>query len=202
VQVNAATPQTPRSLVTTIFSQAQTAGNLNAVVVGGNEASGSISSVSDSAGNLYQVAAPTVRGSALSQAVYYARNIAAAGPAANTVTVVFDRAVNFADIRILEYSGLDQANPLDVTSSASGSAATASSGNATTSIARELLLGAGTTSGAFSGGGASFAVRIITTPDADIAEDRNVTTVGTYAATAPQSGNWVMQLVGFKAAGQ
>jgi glucose/arabinose dehydrogenase/PKD repeat protein len=202
VQVNAATPQTPKSLVTTTFSQAQTAGNLNAVVVGWNEASGNISSVSDSAGNLYQVAAPTVRGSGLSQAVYYARNVAAAGAGANTVTVVFDRAVDYADVRILEYAGLDQANPLDVTRSAAGTASTASSGAATTTAARALLLGAGTTSGSFNGPGTGFTVRVITTPDADIAEDRNVTAAGSYSATAPVGGSWVMQLVAFKAAGQ
>jgi glucose/arabinose dehydrogenase len=202
VQVKAATPQTPQSTVPTTFTQAQTAGNLNAVVVGWNESSGNVSSVSDSAGNLYELGAATVRGTGISQAIYYARNIAAAGPGANTVTVVFDRAVAYADVRIVEYSGLDQANPLDVTSSAAGSASTANSGTATTRVARTLLLGAGTTSGAFSGGGAGYAVRIITVPDADIVEDRNVTSTGAYSATAPQSGNWVMQLVAFKAAGQ
>ena len=64
----------------------------------------------DSAGNTYQVAAPTARGSTISQAIYYARDIAGAAAGTNTVTVRFDKAVAYADIRILEYSGLDQAN--------------------------------------------------------------------------------------------
>ena len=38
-------------------------------------------------------------------------------------------------------------------------------------------------------------------PDADIAEDRVVSTVGSYPATAPlgNPGPWVMQAVAFKA---
>jgi hypothetical protein len=200
-QVQSATPQTAQSVVATTFTQAQTAGNLNAVVIGWNEPTGDITSVRDSAGNVYQVAAPTTHGSRTSQAIYYARTIMGAA-AGNTVTVTFDKAVAYADIRVLEYSGLDPTNPLDVSSSAVGSASTASSGTATTSFASELLLGAGTTSGGFSGAGAGFTVRIITSPDADIAEDRTVTSSGAYSAAAPQGGTWVMQLATFKAAGQ
>jgi hypothetical protein len=201
VQVQSATPQTAQSVVATTFTQAQTAGNLNAVVIGWNEPTGDITSVRDSAGNVYQVAAPTTHGSRTSQAIYYAKSIVGAA-AGNTVTVTFDKAVAYADIRVLEYSGLDPTNPLDASSSAVGSASTASSGTTTTSFASELLLGAGTTSGGFSGAGAGFTVRIITSPDADIAEDRTVTSSGAYSAAAPQGGTWVMQLATFKAAGQ
>jgi hypothetical protein len=200
--VNSATPQTPQSTVTTPFAQAQAAGNLNAVVVGWNESAGNITSVRDSRGNTYQAATATARGSSLSQAVYYAKNIAASAAGANTVTVTFDKAVAFADVRILEYSGLDQASPLDVSSSAAGSTALASSGPATTNFAKELLLGAGMTNGAFTGAGTGYTTRIITNPDADLAEDRIVSSVGAYSATAPQNGTWVMQMVAFRAAGQ
>jgi hypothetical protein len=206
VQVNSAVPQTAQSTVATTFTKAQVAGDLNAVVIGWSKATGNITSVSDSAGNPYQVAAPTTRGSGLSQAVYYAKNIATAAAGGNTVTVKFDKAVAFADVRILEYGGLDPASPLDVTSSAAGSAATASSGAATTGFASELLLGAGTTDASFTGPGSGYTSRIITNPDANIAEDRTVTATGSYSATAPISagkrGHWVMQLVTFKAAGQ
>jgi hypothetical protein len=102
VQVNSAVPQSPQTTVATTFTKAQAAGDLNAVVIGWNEAAGNITSVSDSAGNAYQVAAPTTRGTGLSQAVYYAKNIAAAAAGANTVTVRFDKAVTYADVRILE----------------------------------------------------------------------------------------------------
>jgi hypothetical protein len=54
----------------------------------------------------------------------------------------------------------------------------------------------------FSAAGAGFISRIITTPDADIAEDKTVSTTGSYSATAPNSsGSWVMQMVAFRASG-
>src|SRR5262249_1697425 len=143
-----------------------------------------------------------VRGTGLSQAIYYARNIQAAGAGSNTVTVKFDKSVAFVDVRILEYSGLDQTNPFDVSHSAGGSTAQANSGAATTNVARELIVGGGTTSGCFSGAGSGFTARIITEPDCDVAEDRTVTTAGSYSAIAPQAGNWVMQMATFKGAGQ
>jgi glucose/arabinose dehydrogenase len=203
VQVNSATPQTPQSTVATTFTMAQVVGDLNAVVVSWNETTGNITSVTDSAGNVYQVAAATTRGTGLSQAVYYAKGIAAAAAGANTVTVKFDKAVAFADVRVLEYSGLDPTSPLDVTHSAVGSTTPANSGPATTNFATELLLGAGTTTSSFSGPGTGYTSRVITSPDGDIAEDRTVTTTGSYSATAPLStGYWVMQIVAFKAAGQ
>jgi glucose/arabinose dehydrogenase len=202
VQVNSAVPQTPQSTVATTFSLAQAAGNLNVAVVGWNESIGNITSVTDSAGNAYQLAVPTFRGTGLSQAIYYAKDIAGAGPGNNTVTVTFDKAVNFADVRILEYGGLDQAGPFDVGRSAAGSSATADSGAVTTSFGRELVVGAGITVGCFSGAGSGFTARIITNPDCDIVEDRTVTTTGSYNATAPANATWVMQVATFKAAGQ
>jgi hypothetical protein len=57
-------------------------------------------------------------------------------------------------------------------------------------------------SASFTGPGTGFTTRIITSPDDDIAEDRTVTSAGAYAATAPQTGRWVMQMVTFKGAGQ
>jgi glucose/arabinose dehydrogenase len=202
VQVNASTPQSPQSSVTTTYNQAQSAGNLNVVAVGWNESVGNIISVSDSSGNVYQPAVATYRGTGLSQTIYYARDIIGAGPGANRVTVAFDKAVTYADIRIMEYSGLDQSNPLDVSSSLAGTSSQATSGSATTRFARELIIGAGMTSGSFSSAGTGFTQRIITNPDADIVEDRSVTATGTYSATANQSGTWLMQMVTFKAAGQ
>jgi hypothetical protein len=172
------------------------------VAVGWNEAVGNVLSVSDSASNVYQPAVATYRGTGLSQAIYYARDIIGAGPGANRVTVAFDKAVTYADIRIMEYSGLDQTNPLDVSSSSGGTSSQATSGSATTRFARELIIGAGMTGGVFTSAGTGFTTRIITNPDADIVEDRSVTATGTYSATANQSGTWLMQMVTFKAAGQ
>ena len=133
VQVNSATPQTSQSTVGVPYVQAQAAGDLNVVVVGLNDATSTITSVTDSAGNVYQLAAPLTRGSGLSQAIYYAKNINAAAGGSNTVKVQLSRAVPYVDVRVLEYSGLDAVNPLDTSASAAGTGANASSGNLTTS---------------------------------------------------------------------
>jgi hypothetical protein len=201
VQVNSATPQTNQTQVSALYQSAQLAGDTNIIVIGWNNATSNITSVVDSAGNIYQIAAPVVRGSGISQAIYYAKNINASAAGANTVTVTFNASTAFVDLRITEYSGLDKVNPLDVSQSASGTAATANSGAVTTTAANELLFAAGTTSGSFTGVGTGFTNRIITSPDADNVEDRLVTALGTYSATAPLSGSaaWVMQLVTFKA---
>jgi hypothetical protein len=69
--VASSTPQTSQTTVSTAFGQAQTAGNLNVVVIGWNNATSNITSVTDSRGNAYQLAAPTSRsGGLVSQAIY------------------------------------------------------------------------------------------------------------------------------------
>jgi glucose/arabinose dehydrogenase/chitodextrinase len=202
VQVRSATPQTSQSTVALAYSAAQSAGNTNVLAIGWNDATSTIASVTDSAGNTYQVGTPIARGAGLSQAIYYARNVKAAAAGANTVTVQFSGPVPFVDLRITEYSGLDPLNPFDVAGSASGSASTATSASVTTTAPSELLFGAGMTTGAFTSSSAGYTTRIITPIDADIVNDRNVTSLGTYNAGATQNGSWVMQIATFRAAGQ
>ncbi len=64
-----------------------------------------------------------------------------------------------------------------------------------------MIFGAGCTQGVFSAATGGATTRIVTTPDADIAQDAVVSAIGTYAATANQTGasSWVMQVVGFRA---
>jgi hypothetical protein len=190
--------------VSVAYANAQSAGNTNIVAIGWNSTTATINSVSDSAANLYQLAAPIARGGGLSQAIYYAKNIKAAGVGSNTVTVQFSSTVPYPDIRNAEYSGLDPTSPLDATASNSGSGSTATSGNITTTSAAELLFGAGMTTGSFNGSRSGYTTRIITPVDADIANDRSVTSVGTYGAGATLTGsaNWIMQIATFRAAGQ
>jgi len=200
VQGNYAVPQTPQSTVTVAFPVAQTAHNLNVVAIGWNDSTATVTSVSDSAGNLYAVAvSPTVRANAASHVIYYARNISAG---ANTVTVRFSVAANFPDVRILEYRGLDLVNPLNAGIGASGSSNTSSSGAITTTAQNVLLFAGNVVGTTTSRAGTNFTSRIITSPDGDIAEDRIVTAPGSYSATAPlaSAGYWVMQLAAFGAA--
>ena len=111
----------PRVKVT--FTAAQTAGDLNVVVVGWNDSTATVSSVTDRKGNAYtRVVGPTTISGVLSQSIYYAKNIAAAAAGANIVTVTFSTAADYPDIRILEYSGADPSNPVDVTAAAPATA--------------------------------------------------------------------------------
>ena len=203
VQGSYATPQSAQSSVSVTYTAAQVAGDLNVVVVGWNDTNATVSSVTDSKGNIYTLAVgPTKNSGVLTQSIYYARNIVGAAASANTVTVRFNVAAQYADIRILEYSGLDQGNPVDVTAAAIGSNATANSGAASTTNANDLIFGANMVYTGNNGPGTGFTKRMITTPDSDIVEDKVVTTTASYSATSPltSAGPWVMQMVAFKAA--
>jgi hypothetical protein len=180
------------------FAGAQTAGNANLLAIGWNDIVASISAVGDSAGNAYQAALPTFRGNGLSQAIYYATNVAGGS---NTVTVTFDQPAAYVDLRATEYSGLSQTNMFDAGASATGNSASADSGPVTVAATNELVFGAGMTANTFTFAGAGFTQRIITSPDADIVEDQVAATNGVYDATASlNAGFWLMQIAAFKAA--
>ena len=200
VQANAATPVNNSTVVPVAYGLAQTAGNLNIVVVGWNDTTASVGSVVDSRGNSYVLAVGPTSGTALRQSIYYAKNIVGGS---NTVTVTFNQAAFFVDVRVLEYSGLDTSTPLDVTAGASGSSASANSGAATTTSANELIFGAGTTAGSYLSGGTGFATRIIT-PDSDIAMDKIVSATGSNSVTGnlAYAYYWVQQMATFRASGQ
>src|SRR6266853_2090950 len=203
IQSNVVEPHPSATTVTIPYTSAQSLGNLNIVVVGWNDSTVQLSSVADSVGNSYSVAVgPTVQTGSATQSIYYARNIRAAAPNANVVTVTFTSAAISPDIRIAEYRGLDTVNPLDVVAAAQGNSASSNSGTVTTTNANDLLVGANLVQTITTGPGPGFTNRVITSPDGDILEDRVVTTIGSYSATAPVSpaGGWIMQMVAFRAA--
>ncbi len=202
VQSNYATPQTPQTSVPVKFNAAQFAGDLNVIAVGWSDSKASVSTVTDTAGNVYTLAVgPTSISGVASQSIYYAKNIAAAAAGANTLTVTFSTSAVYPDIRILEYSGADPVNPVDVTVANSGNSGTSSSGSVTTTNPTDLLFGANLVQTETTGPGSGFTSRLLTSPDGDIAEDTMVTAAGTYAATAPLSpaSQWIMQMVAFRA---
>ena len=180
VQSNYATPQSPQTTVTVAFLGAQIAGDLN-VVVGWNDTSATVTGVVDQTGNTYAPAVGPTAANGLSQSIYYAKNIAAAAAGANRVTVTFSTAAAYPDVRIVEYSGSDRSNPIDVAAASSGNNASSSSGSATTTNSIDLLFGANIVATLTSGPGSGFTARLLTSPDGDIAEDRTV-----RAATAPR----------------
>jgi hypothetical protein len=197
VQVNSgpSTIQASNSSIAVKYPLAELAGDLNIVVVGWGNTTSSISSVTDTRGNIYTRAVGPTSNTGLQQSVYYAKNILAGS---NTVTVKFNQRAAYPDVRILEYSGASTTNPLDSSAAAIGTGTVANSGPATTTAANELIFGAGTTGTAFSAAGSGFVTRIINV-FGNIAEDEKVTTVGSYSATAATGSSvWVMQVATFK----
>jgi hypothetical protein len=202
-QVNSAVPPNPQTTVAVTFNAAQTPGDLNVVAIGWANTTAHILSVTDSKGNGYVLAGgPTTQAQVGTQAMYYAANIAAATAGSNAVTVTFDAAAPYPDVRIAEYGGIDPVNALDVGAEGTGTGTLSDSGFAPpTTSASALLVGANYVSSSTTAAGAGYTSRVITDPNGSILEDRVVTTTGSYKATAPlNSGNWIMQMLAFRAA--
>jgi hypothetical protein len=194
VQVNYKTSNSASSLAVPYLS-AQTAGNLNIVVLGWNDSTSAVSSITDSKGNTYLRAVGPTIGTKLTQSIYYAKNIAAG---TNTVSITFNTAVLYPDVRVLEYTGADKTNPLDVTAAAAGTSLATTSGPASTTSLDEMIFGAGTTFNAYYPG-SGFTQRVLTN-FGDIIEDATVASMGTYSVTASLhlSAPWVTQMATFR----
>jgi hypothetical protein len=153
------------------------------------------SSVSDSQGNVFtpvgsQLSSP---GGALSQ-VYYAQNIKGG---ADTVTVTLTGNSSYLEVYLSEYAGINPTNPIDVQAGASGSAGAVSSGNATTTVAGDIIYGFCIGDGVCTVG-SGFAAR--STLDANLIEDELAGAAGSYAATGSATNGWTMQMVALKPA--
>jgi len=200
VQANSAQPASPATTATINYATAQTAGNLNVVIIGWADATTTVQSVTDTAGNTYNLAFNPTVGTGLSQAIYYAKNIIAA--VSNTVTVTFSLAAQSPDVRILEYSGIDPVTALDSGGGRAGTGTALGSGSVTTTNVVELIVGAATVGGAVTGAGRGFTTVAITPNGANV-EHLIGQQGGVIDATATQgsSANWVMQAVAFEQAG-
>jgi hypothetical protein len=201
VQENSNTIAVFTNSVSVTYPAAETAGNLNIVVVGWSDTSSSVTSVVDDNTNTY-VLAGTSGGNGVSQAIYYAPNLVLPTNSTPTVTVTFNQPASFPDVRILEYSGLSTTSPLDNWIGNSDVSTIADSGAAVASTT-SLILGAGTTLTHFSAGGTGFTLRTITNPFGDIVEDLSGPQIaGSYNATAVlAAGAWVMQMAAFSTTG-
>ena len=112
------------------------------------------------------------------------------------------------DVRITEYSGLDPNNPVDVSSSNSGSSNSATSGPLTTKASNTLLAAFGISSRVIGKASDGFTTRVVTQPKmgglpstgTGIVADRIVNTVSSYEVKAPVpgGGTWLMQLVALR----
>ena len=188
--------------MTVAYSKAQTAGDTNVVVIGWSNSTSTVTSVTDTSSNTYNIAVgPTVQSGVQSQIIYVAKSIAGVAAGANTVTVKFSAAVPYPDVRALEYSGLDPVSPVDVIAGATGTSATSSSGAVNTTGSYDLIFSANYVTTSTSAAGNGFVTRVTTNPDGDIAEDQIVTATGSYTGTAKlsSSGAWIMQTVALRA---
>jgi hypothetical protein len=201
VQVNSAQPASPATTTTVTYPVAQTAGNLNIVVVGWADATSTVTSVVDSAGNTYAPKVVGNVGSGLSQSIYFAKNIAAAG--SNTVTVTFNTAAASPNVRILEYSGADTANPVDDTSGQIATGTLLDSGTVFTTVAGDLVIGASMSGGTVVTARPTYTTVTNTTPGGISVEHLVGPAAGSIRATAIQNSStpWIMQAVAFKQAG-
>jgi hypothetical protein len=191
------------SSVSVKYASAQSAGDLNLVIVAWNDSTSRVNSITDSKGNRYLVAVgPTTNSGNATQAIYYAQNIAAAAAGANTLTVTFNATVKFPDVRVIEYGGISTSNPFDAGVGASGNGTGPNSGSIMTTNANDLLVGGNFIGSGFAGAGSGYTQRLVTAPDGDLVEDRVVTTTGSYSSNSVQSPSswWVMQLAAFRAA--
>jgi hypothetical protein len=194
VQGSSTVPPSAQMTVTATYPSPQTAGHTNVVAIGWSDVTNLVSVV-DSRGNTYEVAMPTYTANYLSQAVWYAPNVAAG---ANTVTVSFDAPTAYPDLRVLEYSGLHDAAPFDEGMQATGAAPPAATPALTTTVPNELLFVAGMAYDMFSDVGPGFTPRVFTS-GGDIAADAVAASPGSYAAMPTIVGHsWLLQLVAFK----
>lgn len=98
--------------ISSVFSSANTASNLIIALVHWD--SGQLLSVLDSAGNIYQPAAPLVTTpNGRKQQIWFAQNIKSATQ--NKVTAVFANSQHLNQLSIYEYSGVDPSSPIDIT---------------------------------------------------------------------------------------
>ena len=152
-------------------------------------------SVTDSQGNVFtevgsQLSSPS---GALSR-VYYAKNIKGG---ADKVTVTLSASASYLELYLNEYSGINTTNPIDAEVGASGSAGTASSGDATTTVAGDIIYGFCSADWACRVG-SGFTAR--STLDDNLVEDKVAGSAGRYAATGSANNGWTMQMVALKPA--
>ena len=95
--------------------------------------------ISDTQGNTFvQAEAQLVSPQGTGTRVYYAKNITGG---ADTVTVNWSVTSALMEIYLTEYSGLDPNNPVDAQAGATGAVGAVSSGNATTTVAGDIIYG-------------------------------------------------------------
>ena len=153
------------------------------------------SSVSDSQGNIFAPVGNLLStpGGRFSQ-VYYAKNIKGG---ADTVTVILPADSSYIEMYLTEYRGIDPADPIDVQAGAAGAAGAVSSGNATTTMAGDVIYGY-CVGDSLCKAGSGFTAR--SNFDDNLIEDTLAVNAGLQAAGGWANAGWTMQMVALKPA--
>ena len=173
------------------------------VVVGWNDPTAQVLSVVDTGGNVYELAVgPTSRSDLGSQAIYHAPNVPAAAPGDNQVTVTFTAPAVSAEVRLVEYLGIQVSSAIDMAAAFDGNDSEAA-GAVITTVANDLVLGATWVGSAATTAGGGLTVRLAT-PSLTLLEDRTVSTIGSYELTASVTppSPWILQLIAFRSTNQ
>ena len=208
-QAVAGTPASPSATAACAIPAAIQSGDCIVALVGWNDATSTITSVVDSAGNTYTaVGAGITRGTGVSQRIYVALNAKASAAGANTVTATFNVAAVYPDLRVAVYTGVQLSGAIDQTAGAAGTGTAVSSGTVTTTAANEIAVGGVITSTGVTSAGAGQTIRILTAggvgAQGDTLSDQPVPNSGTAVAstsTQTTSGNWVCNVVTLKGTG-
>jgi hypothetical protein len=189
------------------FTNDEVAGDLNIVVIGWYDDHPNSIVVTDSTkANTYHQAVGIrvldAGSDSVSQAIFYASGIKpsrGAGPTTVTVSWTME-SVFYPDVQILEYAGVSTLDE-SATASGTGEAILAMAGPVVPMHDPELLFAAGTSASCNDGfvhGGTGEAWSHVDN-DGNIAEDRIVSSRGSYYAEASQGDTapWVLQVAGF-----
>jgi hypothetical protein len=185
------------SSITCTFANPQTLNNTNICYVGWYATTGSVSSITDTAGNSYGSSILTTTQSPLgagTQAIYVTGGIKA--QSSNIITVNLSASLQYPELKCEEILGttpVDAAGPV-ANQSTAGTAMT--SGNVTVSFAPIMMVASTLDCASPTSPGTGWTQRGPIT-GGDIIEDQYSLTSGTFAATATQSGNvcYIMQMV-------
>ena len=189
VQTIAKASSSAASTLSLSFPANTTAGNL-ILVSFDFDSNATLSSVSDSLGNLFtEVGSQLTSPGGARSRVYFAKNIKG-GP--DTVTVNLSANSAWIEVYVSEYSGVDTVNPIDGQAGASGSSTSVSSGNATTTVTGDVIYGYCVGDSACTVG-SGFTAR--STFNNNLVEDKTASSPGSYAATGSATRGWSMQLV-------
>jgi RHS repeat-associated protein len=185
------------------FGSPGTSGNLIVVGVKWGDQTISVSSITDNKGNTYTSAVGPTNwsGTAKRAQTFYSKDIVGGGaPITITVTLSATPTSSFY-IYQLEYADADLVSPVDVTSAATGTSVSLTSGSATTHYANDLVYGFAIADSGTLTAGSGFTAR--STLNGNLVEDKTVSSAQSTSATATNSisSNWFMQMVAFRVGG-